>query len=126
MIAQVAQLRLCRPYPCQNRAAPSRLLPSTGLVDAAGMRLLQAAAESRILAAPAAQLLQAVHTAAIQRLISAAYRAVTHLFAGRLKGPVASSAAHAHERAEHRSNASGRLACFIPRARTALRRLCCP
>ena len=57
---------------------------------------------------------------------SAPHRAVTQLFAGRLKGPVASSAAHAHERAEHRSNASGWLACFIPRARTALRRLCCP
>ena len=49
---------------------------------------------------------------------SAPHRAVTHLFAGRLKDPIARSAAHAHERAERRSNASGRSACFIPRART--------
>ena len=55
------------------------------------MRLLQAAAESRIPAAPAAQLLQAVHTAAIQRLISAASRRHS-LFAGRLKDPIASTA----------------------------------
>ena len=48
----------------------------------------------------------------------APHRTVTHLFAGRLKDPIASSAAHAHERAERRSNASGRSACFIPRART--------
>ena len=48
---------------------------------------------------------------------SAPHRAVTHLFAGRLKDPIASSAGHAHERAERRSNASGRSACFIPRAR---------
>ena len=39
---------------------------------------------------------------------SAPHRAVTHLFAGRLKDPIASTAAHAHERAERRSNASGR------------------
>ena len=38
---------------------------------------------------------------------SAPRRAAAHLFAGRLKGPIASSAAHAHERAERRSNALG-------------------
>ena len=48
---------------------------------------------------------------------SAPRRAVTHLFAGRLKGPIASSAAHAHERAERRSNASGPSVCMNNRPR---------
>ena len=58
---------------------------------------------------------------------SAPHRAVTHLFAGRLKDPIASSAGHAHERAERRSNASGPSVCMNnrPRARWSDRICAC-
>ena len=47
-------------------------------------------------------------------------RAAAHLFAGRLKDPIASTAAHEHQLAERSCSASGQSACIHARPRARL------
>ena len=120
------RLRLCRPYTRQDRADPSRLLPSTGLVAAAGMRLLEAPLHRGSQQLPLLSCFRRC-TEPPSSSSLAPHRAAAHLFAGRLKDPIASSTAHAHERAERRSNASGPSVCmnYRPRARWSDRICAC-